>query len=521
MRILLLTILLLSALATSSTSQTQSNSDFGQVLDSLEAKYDWLEYRIALERWEKETTGQSDSLDFFAALFDRIKANPETYRLLKASRSSVTDRIDRRRLDIFEGAALPFQVEASRSVSLVSDSLSSFLSGYSYMWDGATVSRSELERHLKSDRSRTQRELAMRALASPGDNLASPSARLFRLRNQQAKREGYNSYLALLFSRSQLSLEEYCDFLDELDSLTAPAFRALKARLDGNDGVLEYWDLCYRASRPLVATEIRVDSDSVLESSLFMFNAIGFEINKLPIFFARGDSDITKFMAIPVHPPNDLRIVGYPQTTWDAQQEVFAELGQAVYAAHIRSDEPLFSGRLSGPMQIGIGQFFARFASSERWLTTVLGFDRETALRHSRAESDVRLIELRQLLVDQYFEIEAYRNSAADMTQVYWDLCQRLLDVPRHDDLHLWASKAEVLLHPTSIRDRLIGLAIAAQTFAYLEKVNGTVIGNRDTRAFLVENYFRFGRRYPWSELLERGTGESITPLYLAESFSR
>ena len=37
-------------------------------LDSLEHKFEWLDYRIARERWDLYTTGRADSLEFYQEL---------------------------------------------------------------------------------------------------------------------------------------------------------------------------------------------------------------------------------------------------------------------------------------------------------------------------------------------------------------------------------------------------------------------------------------------------------------------
>lgn len=88
----------------------------------------------------------------------------------------------------------------------------------------------------------------------------------------------------------------------------------------------------------------------------------------------------------------------------------------------------------------------------------------------------------------------------------------------RHDDLAPWASNMELAEHPITGQNQLLGQVIAAQTRAYLTKVNGGVVGNPETRSFLLQNYMRFGARYSWSELLERGTGEKLNHEFLVQA---
>ena len=69
--------------------------------------------------------------------------------------------------------------------------------------------------------------------------------------------------------------------------------------------------------------------------------------------------------------------------------------------------------------------------------------------------------------------------------------------------------------YPVKLQAALYGDMIAAQTKAYLDKQYGGLLGNSEAYSFLVQNYMRFGSRYPWEELLERGTGERLNPQFL------
>ena len=72
-------------------------------------------------------------------------------------------------------------------------------------------------------------------------------------------------------------------------------------------------------------------------------------------------------------------------------------------------------------------------------------------------------------------------------------------------------------VHPIELQAALYGDMIAAQTEVYLENQYGGLLSNREAYSFLVQNYMRFGSRYPWKELLERGTGEQLNPKYLVD----
>jgi hypothetical protein len=125
------------------------------------------------------------------------------------------------------------------------------------------------------------------------------------------------------------------------------------------------------------------------------------------------------------------------------------------------------------------------------------------------------IVLLRLQLVDLMFEYEGYKNPHRDLNELYWGLFERYMLLPRHDDIKPWAATIELIDRPLALHNDLLGRIIAAQTLAYLRRTSGVVVGNAETRSFLVQNYFRFGSRYDWRELLQRGTGESLNPKYL------
>jgi hypothetical protein len=114
------------------------------------------------------------------------------------------------------------------------------------------------------------------------------------------------------------------------------------------------------------------------------------------------------------------------------------------------------------------------------------------------------------------FEYEAYRSPNRDLNSLYWNLFEKFTDMPRHDDLTPWAAREELVSKPLDSHSRLLARIIAVQTKSYLEDNYGSIVGNPEIKSFLVQNIFRFGNRYPWQELLERGTGEPLSPAYLA-----
>ena len=166
-------------------------------------------------------------------------------------------------------------------------------------------------------------------------------------------------------------------------------------------------------------------------------------------------------------------------------------------------------------MESGISQLIAHLSCDSTWLRQHVGVS-EAAMRNFAAANRHRvIIGLRLMLLRAAFEYEAYRRTAGDINKLYWDLFEKYLMLPRHEDLKPWALDADYVARPLQSQYDLLGAVVAGQTLAYFNAMQGGMSDNPETRSYLVHNYFRHGSRYAWTDLLERGTGERPNPGYL------
>jgi peptidyl-dipeptidase A len=110
------------------------------------------------------------------------------------------------------------------------------------------------------------------------------------------------------------------------------------------------------------------------------------------------------------------------------------------------------------------------------------------------------------------FEFEAYNNPNRDLNQLYWNLVDRYMFLPRHEDIKPWAAVIHYTTNPVYLQNYLMADMIAAQSLEYVREQYGPPVDNSAFRSFLTQNYFRFGSRYRWEEMLERGTGKPLSP---------
>jgi len=513
--VLLVTLLALSGMTPSRVAAQDALS----VLDDLETRLSWASYRLAEERWEYLTTGVSDSLPFFEHLTAVILSDHNASESLKTASIDRDDNINRRRLDYLRGRMLITQLEMSPDIRTIRDTLMDAFMGYRYMFEGQPRTSSDLYNILSTSGNRSAREAAFRALASVGEITADPLGRLLRIRNQQAGRQGYNSYTGLLFTERELSLEDYEKLLEQIEVVTREPYQAAVGRLKQAIGVdqLEMWDMRYVPARIRNLVNNALTPDSIETLAFATFADLGFDLSDMPIYFYFSDSSEVEpgVQFISVRPPFDQRVGGRLNQGYNSMRQLFAALGMSVYSANVRQDVVLFDTPAEGPMSAGVQNFFEDMVGTPEWLNRYMGLSGNRADEFVQFHADQRLVEVRFWLVDQLFELQCYKNPLQDMSRLYWEYLERYLNVSRQDDIPVWAATPHHAMSPLRGMTELLGLVIASQNRAYLEKINSTIVANRDTRSFLNQNYFRFGRRYEWPEMLQRGTGEDINPSYL------
>ncbi len=490
-------------------------------LDSLEMKLEWLDYRIAEESWELYTKGRSDSLEFYRGLYDYVTSDRETFEHLQQAKRLLTNEADQRRWELAYATLLLSRVEAHRDIARLRDSLAAIDINYRAEFEGEERSADLLYRTYRTDRSRARREIAYRAWCSVGLELADGLEQLFRLRNQQARRLGYNSLLALVFAQQGLDPKEYIALLRQLDSLSERQYASILDKAKGKLGLddLEIWDLAYAYADINGDVDRYFPADSQLPYIERSLNKIDFDLNQLPIYFdlasREGKSQLA--YAFPIKTPYDVRVLGNVTEGLYSTRVLLHEIGHAVHLAHITQDQPLFTNNFSASWAEGMAQITAALCDERSWLETCASMPAGLTDRYVVAKQEQDIIYLRTTLMRLYFEYEAYANPNRNLNELYWDLFEKYLMLPRHYDIKPWAAIIHYTTHPVYLHNYLMADIIAAQTVDYLKKNYDTIVDNPMVGSFLVQNYFRFGSRYDWRELLERGTGEKLNPQYLID----
>ena len=474
------------------------------VLDSLEHKLEWLDYRLATGRWDYFTEGESDSLEFFEQLYSDVLTDAQDYDLLRRGRRLLTDEADQRRAQLILSRMQVGRIELQPEVMALRRSL-----GYSRITSDGIIG-SVLGEGLDG---------SGKGALNVNPRLADAMGRLIRLRNQLARREGFNSFFALSMKSQGLDVSEYLSLLERLDKASLPRYREVldsMALKPGGSGVA-IGDLSGLLD-PFRPTNVApfLPMDSQLAFVKRSLSVIGFDLNQVPIYFQpRKDSEMgTPLQCLPIKAPHDVRIWGDRSGGMYGTRELMCQIGHALHWTHVAQEQPLFGSTLHPVWRESVAQVFAYMCEDSMWLENYAHVPALMVAQYQRGQQDVEVVRLRWMLTHLMFEYEAYTGSDRDFDKLYRDMVEKFLLVPRHDEAGYWATVGEYASNPVQLHCALFGKIVATQTLAYLEKQYGGLVDKPRAYSFLVQNYMRFGNRYPWQDLLQRGTGENLNSGY-------
>ena len=176
---------------------------------------------------------------------------------------------------------------------------------------------------------------------------------------------------------------------------------------------------------------------------------------------------------------------------------------------------------------------FGRFSSNPQWLKDNVGISEEEKVKI--ADYCFRTLRIEQLVFSRWaqvmyrFEKSMYENPDQDLNKLWWDLVEKyqMLKKPEGRNEPDWATKIHIATYPCYYHNYLLGELLASQLYYHIVS---TIIksedykfqsftGNKEVGTYLVEKVFRPGERYYWDEMIEKATGEKLTPKYYAKQF--
>jgi len=515
-----------------------------------------LEKQTNLAYWDAAISGKSEDYDKYSSLqlsLRKVYSDPCDFAFLRDTKASgqIKDALLARQLDVLYNDYLENQIEPQllKQIVELGAEIEKKFSTHRGSIEGQKVTDNQIKEILKTELDSAKRKQAWLASKQVGAVVADDLIRLVKLRNQAAQKLGFDNFHTLSLTTAEQDIKELDKIFNELYELTNGPYAKLKADLDrimaSKYGVApaelmpwHYHDPFFQET-PLV---YQLDLDAyykdkdVKELSARFYAGIG-----LPTESILANSDLYERegknphgFSTDIDREGDVRILCNIKDNEYWMETMLHELGHALYDKHHGTDVPYI---LRAPAHIftteAIAMFFGRLSRDPIWMQQMLNLT-DQQRRDVEKVSDKyaqlkQLIFVRWAMVMYNFEKQLYANPEQNLNSLWWDMVEKYQFVKRPADRDEpdWAAKIHFSMSPCYYHNYVLGELLASQLHHHLvykilkleSDKDVSYVGQRKVGEFLTKNVFEPAALYHWNEIIERATGEPLTPKYFVQQF--
>lgn len=511
---------------------------------------------LHLAYWKAANTGNSEDYDEVSRLEFKIRqiyGNPKEFALLKDIKESgeVRDAKLVRQLDELYNTYLENQLEPEllkRIVDLGTEIEKNF-STFRGTIDEKEVTTNEIKEILKMEADLVRRKKAWLASKQVGPVVADDIIELVKLRNKAARKVGFDNYHTLSLTIAEQDVKELDDTFNELYELTNEPFAKMKAELDrilaAKYGIAvtelapwHYHDPFFQET-PLVYDldlDIYYKEKDVKGLAIKFYDGIGLPVESIlerSDLYEREGKNPHAFCT-DIDKEGDVRILCNLKNNEQWMETILHELGHAVYDKY---HDPKVPYLLREPAHIftteAIAMFFGRLSRNAVWMQQMLQLSDEQRAEIEKVSSKYaklkQLIFVRWDMVMYDFEKQLYANPDQDLNSLWWELVEKYQFVKKPKDRSEpdWASKIHFTIAPCYYHNYVLGELLASQLHHHLvsntlkleSDKNLSYVKQSEVGDFLRKKVFEVGAVYHWNDMIERATGEPLTPKYFVAEF--
>jgi peptidyl-dipeptidase A len=394
-----------------------------------------------------------------------------------------------------------------------------------------------------------KREMAWKASKQVGNVIGDDLLRLVKLRNKAAQKVGFNNYHTLTIVTGQQNVNELDLIFNELYELTTEPFSLLKNELDiilaesygiATEDLMpwHYHDPFFQRT-PLVYEQdldfFYKDKD-VRELAEKYYAGVGLPVDDI---LAKSDlydreGKYPHAFSHDIDRRGDVRILCNLQNTERWMETILHELGHAIYSKYHDRNEPwLLREPAHSFTTEAIAMFFGRLSRNVAWMQEMLDLSEKQRMEIQEVSEKYlrfqQILFVRWALVMYNFEKQLYADPDQDLNNLWWELVEKYQFVKRPPgpvDAG-WASKLHFTIAPCYYHNYMMGELLASQlhhhvvhkVFKLKSDRDVSYVGDKILGDYLCEKVLGPGALYHWNDIIERATGEPLTPKYFVEQF--
>jgi peptidyl-dipeptidase A len=520
------------------------------------AKVEPLTTEANLTYWDAATTGKTEDYDRFSELqleISRLYSNSQDFAFIKNIKESgrITNARLARQLDKLYYAYLRNQVEPDLLEEIVGldGNIQEKYNSFRGAMDDKKVTMSDIYIILTTEKDCRKRELAWKASKQVGNVIVDDLIKLVKLRNEAAQEVGFDNYHTLTIVTGQQNVKELDRIFDELCELTTEPFARLKKELDiiladsygiaaGDLMPWHYHDPFFQRT-PLVYDQdldLYYKDKDIKELAEKYYAGVGLPVDDI---LAKSDlhdreGKYPHAFSHDIDRRGDVRILCNLQNTERWMETILHELGHAIYSKYHDPNELwLLREPAHSFTTEAVAMFFGRLSRNAAWMQEMLDLSekermeiQEVSRKYLRFQ---QVLFARWALVMYNFEKQLYADPDQDLNNLWWQLVEKYQFVKRPPgpvDAG-WASKLHFTTAPCYYHNYMMGELLASQLHHHIVREvfklesdrDVSYVGEKILGDYLREKVLGPGALYHWNDMIERATGEPLTPRYFVEQF--
>ena len=515
-----------------------------------------MEKEANLAEWAAATTGKPEDYEKVTQIqlkLRQVYSDTEEFAFLDGIKKAgpLKDPILQRQLDTLHKSYLTNQIDADllKQTVELSTAIQEKFNTFRSKIDGTEVTSNQIDEILKTQTDSDQRKSAWVAAKSVAPVIADDIVKLVRLRNQAAKKVGFDNFHSLSLHAVEQDPKQLDDIFGKLYELTKGPYAEMKADLDSvlaaNCGIAadeimpwHYHDTFFQET-PLVygldLDKFYKDRD-IRELSAVFYDGIGLNVESILAssdLYERPGKNPHAFCT-DIDRKGDVRILCNITDTERWMEVQLHELGHAVYD---KFNDPTVPHLLRRPTHAftteGIAMFFGRLSRNPAWMQQMLDLTDEQKAEIEKVSDKYatmkQLIFARWAMVMYNFEKQLYANPDQDLNKLWWDMVEKyqLIKRPQGRNAPDWAAKIHFNIAPCYYHNYLLGELFASQLHNRLvtdvlkldSDKDVSYVAKPQVGTFISKNVFAVGATYSWNDMIEHATGEKLNPAHFVSQF--
>jgi peptidyl-dipeptidase A len=495
------------------------SKDMKQVLSGSEAAC-WDFYTNSTdENMQKMNEAQNKVNDFYD--------NKEIYTKLKEinDNGGVSEKHLKKQLKVLtsafgDGIEYKKEIEAMNAKE---NEISQKLNSYTMTIDDKPVSKAEIQKIMETEKNPEIRKKAADAKIKSGDLIADDLVELVKMRNDFARKKGYDNYFDYKISQDyDIEPKDLDKLLSDVAENTKEANKKVmdetKENLSNAFGIKPedlrnyHFGLLSDDNPEKIVNDAIKSKEEVVEISKKAYQGMGYDVDKLPIkldLFPRQNKNTHGF-SFPIEAGKDARILANLTNNVSSIDTLMHELGHSVFTVKTDASLPYMAQDTTSTMTEAVAMMMGDMPRTEGLVKDKVSPEVFAKFQKSASEEDARFVGSSMAIID--FERNMYKNPDQNLKQLWKDVNVKYKGRSEQDEAtNEWATIPHYLSHPAYYQNYFRASLIKAQLYKSLTDKFGNLTENKETAKYLNDNLFKYGGSLDDNEILTKVTGKELS----------